>query len=131
MARNPWQEAKQQDMVVVASPATAAEAEACFNALTEADFRPIVGYRGGAPSGGPNPTSYPVLVPKTEFEGAQKLVLAMKEGRPQKAQYETVDSKTQLKRQVGALSILVLVVAGLTLALLALQYIGGLLHHVR
>jgi len=131
MPENPWQAAKHMNMVVVAAPATAAEAEACFKALMEADFRPIVGYQGGAPSGGPKPTSYPVLVPKTEFEGARKLVLAMKEGRPQKAQYETVDSKTQLKRQVGALSILVVVVAGLTLALLALQYIGGLLHHGR
>ena len=128
MPENPWQDAKRMDMVVVAAPATAAEAEACFNALMESDFRPIVGYQGGAPSGGPAPTSYPVLVPKTEFEGAKALVDAMKEGRPQKATYETIDTATQLKRGLGALGIMVLVVVGLTLALLALQYVGGLFH---
>jgi hypothetical protein len=131
MARNPWQDAKQQDMAVVASPTTAAEAQACFDALTEADFRPIVGYQGGAPTGGAKPTSYPVLVPKTEFEGAQKLVRAMKEGRPQKATYETVDTASQLKRGLGALGIMALVVVGFTAVVLALQYIVGLFHHVR
>jgi hypothetical protein len=131
MPESPWQDAKRMDMAVVASPATAAEAQACFDALTEADFRPMVGYRGGSPTGGPKPTSYPVLVPKTEFEGAQRLVLAMKEGRPQKAAYETVDSATQLKRGLGALAIMAMAVVGLTVAVLALQYIGGLLHHVR
>jgi hypothetical protein len=131
MPENPWQDAKRMDMVVVAAPATAPEAEACFKALMEADFRPIVGYQGGAPSGGAKPTSYPVLVPKTEFEGAQKLVRAMKEGRPQKAAYETVDTKTQLKRGIGALALLVGVVVGLTAALLIVQYLAGLFHHVR
>jgi hypothetical protein len=131
MPSNPWQDAKRVDMAVVAAPATAAEAEACFNALTEADFRPMVGYQGGLPTGGQAPTSYPVLVPKTEFEGAQKLVLAMNEGRPQKAVYETVDTPTQLTRGLAALGVMALVVVGLTAAVLALQYIGGLLHHVR
>jgi hypothetical protein len=123
--------ARAMDMVVVAAPATAAEAEICFNALMEADFRPIAGYQGGAPGAadGPTPTSYPVLVPKTEFEGAQAVVRALKAGAPQKDRYESVKTSDQLKRGLGALLVMALVVVGCTAVVMLVQSLGGLLHH--
>ncbi|MDB5458420.1 MAG: hypothetical protein JWO72_161 [Caulobacteraceae bacterium] len=119
------------DMVVVCAPASAAEMDACVSALRTAGFHPMAAYQG-ARTGiiADTPSTYPVLVPKNEVKAALALLQALKGGAPAQDQYEPpVATAEQLKRSLGLVLVMALVIAGVTALLLFAQFLGGLLGH--
>jgi hypothetical protein len=116
------------DMVVVCSPDTVAETERYVAALSAVGLHPMTAYQ--APKAGlfeDKPSSYPILVPKTELKQAEAIIRAVTGGVPAKDQYEPpVSTAEQAKRAFGAIGLLALVIVGLTAVLLLIQFLSGL-----
>jgi hypothetical protein len=119
------------DMVVVCAPGSVAEMDRLVAALSAVGLHPMSAYQ--APKAGlfeDKPSTYPILVPKTELRQAEAIVRAVNGGVPAKDQYEApVATLEQAKRALGAIGLFALIIVGLTAALLLLQYVGGLLNH--
>ena len=113
------------DMVVVASPGSATDADACFTGLMAGGFHPIAGYQaGGGILGRPN--AYPVLVPKTELSQARAYLVAKKLGVPAKDQYEPpVPTSEQFRRVGTALLVMIAFIGVVTVLLIAAQNLMG------
>ena len=116
------------DMSVVCSPGTVAEMDRLVAALSAVGLHPMTAYQ--APKEGlfeDKPSNYPILVPKTELKQAEAIVRAVNGGVPAKDQYEApVSTAEQTKRALGAVGVMILVIAGLTVILLTIQFLSGL-----
>ena len=119
------------DMVVVCAPDSPEEMDKLVSALSAVGLHPMSAYQ--APKAGlfeDKPSSYPILVPKTELKQAEAIIRAVKGGVPEKDQYEApVATLEQAKRAFGAIGLLALIIVGLTVVLLLGQYLAGLLNH--
>jgi hypothetical protein len=116
------------DMVVVCSPDTVAEMDRLVAALSAVGLHPMTAYQ--APKAGlfeDKPSSYPILVPKTELTQAQGIIRAVLGGVPAKDQYEPpVATHEQAKRALGVIAVLALLIVGLTALLMVVQFLSGL-----
>jgi hypothetical protein len=116
------------DMIVVCSPGTVAEMDRFVAALAAVGLHPMTAYQ--APKAGlfeDKPSSYPILVPKTELKQAEAIIRAVNSGVPAKDQYEPpVPTSEQAKRALAAIGLLTLVIVGLTALLLLIQFLSGL-----
>ncbi len=113
------------EMVVVASPDSASEADACVAGLLGGGFHPISGYQAGGGALG-RPNAYPILVPKRELAQARAYLLAKQLGVPAKDQYEPpVPTSEQFRRVGTAILIMIVFIAVATLLLVVVEKFMG------